>query len=155
MRCARIASRAGVNKAMLYYHFKSKDEILHSVFDRAMEEFISEGKRELAEIAEADERLRRDRAKRTEDETPLPSEDYLAEIGEAYNPNVTFRRPQRQALMKDVDRHELLLTHSSGQWLAIGQANTSSAHPTPITQPFGMVSPACTRPRVTAMHSMP
>lgn len=30
-------------------------------------------------------RLRRERAKRAADETPLPGEDYLAEIGEAYN----------------------------------------------------------------------
>src|SRR5207253_65677 len=30
--------------------FKSKDEILHSIFDRAMDEFISEGRRELADV---------------------------------------------------------------------------------------------------------
>ena len=35
--------------------------------------------------AELLKRLRRERAKRTEQETPLPSEDYLAEISEAYN----------------------------------------------------------------------
>ena len=58
-KVADIASEAGIADGTVYLYFKSKDDILHSVFDRAMEEFISEGKRELAEIAEADGRLRR------------------------------------------------------------------------------------------------
>ena len=58
-KVADIASEAGIADGTVYLYFKSKDEILHSVFDRAMEEFISEGKREIAEIAEADLRLRR------------------------------------------------------------------------------------------------
>lgn len=58
-KVADIAREAGVADGTVYLYFKSKDEILHSVFDRAMEEFISEGKRELAEINEADKRLRR------------------------------------------------------------------------------------------------
>jgi TetR/AcrR family fatty acid metabolism transcriptional regulator len=58
-KVADIASEAGIADGTVYLYFKSKHDILHSVFDRAMEEFISEGKRELAEIAEADGRLRR------------------------------------------------------------------------------------------------
>ncbi len=58
-KVADIAKEAGIADGTVYLYFKSKEEILHSVFDRAMEEFIAEGKREIAEIAEADGRLRR------------------------------------------------------------------------------------------------
>src|SRR3982751_6890575 len=54
-----IASEAGIADGTVYLYFKSKEEILHSVFDRAMEEFISEGRKEIAEIREPDKRLRR------------------------------------------------------------------------------------------------
>lgn len=54
-----IAREANIADGTVYLYFKSKDEILHSVFDRAMEEFIEEGKREIAEIEKADEKLRR------------------------------------------------------------------------------------------------
>jgi AcrR family transcriptional regulator len=58
-KVADVAKEAGIADGTVYLYFKSKDEILHSVFDRAMEEFISQGKQEIAEIEEADERLRR------------------------------------------------------------------------------------------------
>lgn len=58
-KVADIASEAGIADGTVYLYFKSKDEILHSVFDRAMEEFISEGKRELENIESPEERLRR------------------------------------------------------------------------------------------------
>ena len=58
-KVADIAAAAGIADGTVYLYFKSKDEILHSVFDRAMEEFIAEGKRELSEIKDADKRLRR------------------------------------------------------------------------------------------------
>lgn len=58
-KVADIAGEAGIADGTVYLYFKSKEDILHSVFDRAMEEFISEGKREIAEIAGAGERLRR------------------------------------------------------------------------------------------------
>lgn len=45
-----IAGQAGIADGTVYLYFKSKDEILHSIFDRAMAEFISEGKKELAVI---------------------------------------------------------------------------------------------------------
>jgi len=58
-KVADIAKEAGIADGTVYLYFKSKEEILHSVFDRAMEEFIAEGKREIAEIREADKRLQR------------------------------------------------------------------------------------------------
>ncbi len=58
-KVADIAGEAGIADGTVYLYFKSKDEILHSIFDRAMEEFISEGKREISEIKEAAERLQR------------------------------------------------------------------------------------------------
>ena len=58
-KVADVAKAAGIADGTVYLYFKSKDEILHSIFDRAMDEFITEGKREIAEIKEADKRLRR------------------------------------------------------------------------------------------------
>ncbi len=58
-KVADIASEAGIADGTVYLYFKSKEEILHSIFDRAMEEFIAEGKREIAKIERADEKLRR------------------------------------------------------------------------------------------------
>ncbi|MEP6787188.1 MAG: TetR/AcrR family transcriptional regulator, partial [Acidobacteriota bacterium] len=54
-----IAGEAGIADGTVYLYFKSKDEILHSIFDRAMAEFIAEGKKELAEIIEPKEKLRK------------------------------------------------------------------------------------------------
>ena len=47
-----IAGEAGIADGTVYLYFKSKDEILHSIFDRAMAEFIAEGRRELAVISD-------------------------------------------------------------------------------------------------------
>jgi TetR/AcrR family transcriptional regulator, fatty acid metabolism regulator protein len=49
-KVADIAAEAGIADGTVYLYFKSKDEILHSIFDRAMAEFIDEGLRELALI---------------------------------------------------------------------------------------------------------
>ena len=54
-----IAAAAGIADGTVYLYFKSKDEILHSIFDRAMADFITEGKRELETIDEPVDRLRR------------------------------------------------------------------------------------------------
>ena len=54
-----IASEAGIADGTVYLYFKSKDEILHSIFDRAMEEFIRIGKQEIADLDEPQEKLRR------------------------------------------------------------------------------------------------
>ncbi len=58
-KVADIAKAAGIADGTVYLYFKSKDEILHSIFDRAMEEFIAEGKSEIAEIESVENRLRR------------------------------------------------------------------------------------------------
>jgi TetR/AcrR family fatty acid metabolism transcriptional regulator len=58
-KVADIASEAGIADGTVYLYFKSKDEILHSIFDRAMEQFIGEGRRELAKLDSAVDRLRK------------------------------------------------------------------------------------------------
>jgi TetR/AcrR family transcriptional regulator, fatty acid metabolism regulator protein len=54
-----IAGEAGIADGTVYLYFKSKDEILHSIFDRAMAEFIAEGRRELENISGPAAKLRR------------------------------------------------------------------------------------------------
>jgi len=58
-KVADVAAEAGIADGTVYLYFKSKDEILHSIFDRAMESFIAEGRRELANIGSPIERLRK------------------------------------------------------------------------------------------------
>ena len=58
-KVADIAAEAGIADGTVYLYFKSKDEILHSIFDRAMERFIAEGRRQLAVLTTPVERLRK------------------------------------------------------------------------------------------------
>ncbi|HUR98578.1 MAG TPA: TetR/AcrR family transcriptional regulator [Pyrinomonadaceae bacterium] len=58
-KVADIAKAAGVADGTVYLYFKNKDDVLHSIFDRAMEEFIAEGRREIATLQRPDEKLRR------------------------------------------------------------------------------------------------
>lgn len=58
-KVADIAKEAGIADGTVYLYFKSKEEILHLIFDRAMEEFIAEGLKEIAGIKKAKDRLRR------------------------------------------------------------------------------------------------
>jgi TetR/AcrR family fatty acid metabolism transcriptional regulator len=58
-KVADIARAAGVADGTVYLYFKSKEEILHSIFDRSMEEAIAEGRRQLDAIADPREKLRR------------------------------------------------------------------------------------------------
>ena len=58
-KVADIAAEAGIADGTVYLYFKSKDEILHSIFDRAMADFIDEGRRELAGIDDPATRLTR------------------------------------------------------------------------------------------------
>lgn len=53
-----IAREAGIADGTVYLYFKSKDEILHSIFDRAMADFIEEGLRELEPISDAVAKLK-------------------------------------------------------------------------------------------------
>ena len=54
-----IATEARIADGTVYLYFKSKDEILHSIFDQAMAEFIDHGKREIALMEIPGERLKR------------------------------------------------------------------------------------------------
>lgn len=54
---AMIAGRAGVADGTIYLYFRSKEEILVGLFDRAMAQFIAEG-RQLPQAGDAAQRLR-------------------------------------------------------------------------------------------------
>jgi TetR/AcrR family fatty acid metabolism transcriptional regulator len=58
-KVADIAREAGVADGTVYLYFKSKEEILHSIFDRSMEKAIADGKKQLADITDPREKLRR------------------------------------------------------------------------------------------------
>lgn len=58
-KVADIAKEAGIADGTVYLYFKSKDEILRSFFNRAMEDFIGEGRRQLAELDSPEEKIRR------------------------------------------------------------------------------------------------
>lgn len=58
-KVADIARAAGVADGTVYLYFKSKEEILHSVFDRSMDEAITEVRRQLEAITDPREKLRR------------------------------------------------------------------------------------------------
>src|SRR5882762_10317103 len=57
-KVADIAGEAGVADGTVYLYFKSKEEILHSIFDRSMEEAIADGRKRLNKIVDPRERLR-------------------------------------------------------------------------------------------------
>ncbi len=56
---AMIARRAGVADGTIYLYFEGKEEILVSLFERAMDRFTGQGARELAGLPGPRERLRR------------------------------------------------------------------------------------------------
>jgi TetR/AcrR family fatty acid metabolism transcriptional regulator len=58
-KVADIAREAGVADGTVYLYFKSKEEILHSIFDRSMEEAIADGRKRLEGVTDPRERLRR------------------------------------------------------------------------------------------------
>lgn len=58
-KVADIAHAAGVADGTVYLYFKSKEEILHSIFDRSMEEAISAGRVQLEGLTDPREKLRR------------------------------------------------------------------------------------------------
>jgi len=57
-KVADIASAAGVADGTVYLYFKSKEEILHSIFDRTMEDAIAAGRELIAKISDPREKLR-------------------------------------------------------------------------------------------------
>ena len=58
-KVADIAADAGIADGTVYLYFKSKDEILHSIFNEAMQKFISEGRSELSKVDSPVERLKK------------------------------------------------------------------------------------------------
>lgn len=58
-KVADIAKAAGVADGTVYLYFKNKDDVLHSLFDRAMKEFIADGRRELELLSKPEDKLRR------------------------------------------------------------------------------------------------
>lgn len=54
-----VARTAGVADGTVYLYFKSKDDLLTSIFSWAMGEFINRAKAELAEFSDPREKLRR------------------------------------------------------------------------------------------------
>ena len=56
---ADVARAAGVAAGTVYLYFRSKDDLLVSIFERTMSEAIAEGRAALAGIADPLERLRR------------------------------------------------------------------------------------------------
>ena len=58
-RIADIADRADVADGTVYLYFKSKEEILHSIFDQNMADAIASGRRLIKALADPREKLRR------------------------------------------------------------------------------------------------
>ena len=58
-KVADIAREAGVADGTVYLYFKSKEEILHSIFDRSVDEALTAARAQIKAIADARERLRR------------------------------------------------------------------------------------------------
>jgi len=56
---ADIARVAGVAAGTVYLYFRSKDDLLVSIFDRTMRDAIEEGRAALQDVADPAERLRR------------------------------------------------------------------------------------------------
>jgi TetR/AcrR family transcriptional regulator, fatty acid metabolism regulator protein len=57
-KVADIAREAGVADGTVYLYFKSKEEILHSIFDRSVDEAVAEVKKKLAASDDPREKLR-------------------------------------------------------------------------------------------------
>lgn len=58
-KVADIAREAGVADGTVYLYFKSKEEILHSIFDRSVDEALSAAREQIALITDPRDKLRR------------------------------------------------------------------------------------------------
>src|SRR5882762_914290 len=56
---ADVARAAGVAAGTVYLYFKSKDDLLVSIFDRSMRDAIAEGRSMAGDVRDPRERLRR------------------------------------------------------------------------------------------------
>jgi TetR/AcrR family fatty acid metabolism transcriptional regulator len=57
-KVADIAREAGVADGTVYLYFKSKEEILHSIFDRSVDEAVADARKQLDAISDPREKLR-------------------------------------------------------------------------------------------------
>lgn len=57
-KVADIAREAGVADGTVYLYFKSKEDILHSVFDRSVDAAIAEARKKIENISDPREKLR-------------------------------------------------------------------------------------------------
>jgi TetR/AcrR family fatty acid metabolism transcriptional regulator len=74
-----IAQEAGIADGTVYLYFRSKDEILRSIFDHAMSDFIREGRMELFALPDVESKLRK------------IAELHLARLGADRNMAVVFQ----------------------------------------------------------------
>lgn len=81
---ADVARSAGVAAGTVYLYFRSKDEILTSIFDRTMRDAIDEGRRAIDGITDPVERLRR------------IARTHLARMGRDRNLAIVFQVELRQ-----------------------------------------------------------
>src|SRR3989338_5864507 len=58
-KIADVAEAAGVAEGTIYLYFKSKEDLLISIFEHSMDRFIQQGKLELAQLTDPLEKLRR------------------------------------------------------------------------------------------------
>ena len=58
-KVADIAREAGVADGTVYLYFKSKEEILHSIFDRGVDESLAAAREQIDSISDPREKLRR------------------------------------------------------------------------------------------------
>src|SRR5215218_2487565 len=57
-KVADIAREAGIADGTVYLYFKSKEEILHSIFDRSVEEALGAAKERVGQLTDPREKLR-------------------------------------------------------------------------------------------------
>src|SRR5436190_8476740 len=57
-KVADIAREAGVADGTVYLYFKSKEDILHSIFDRSVEEALDAARKQCQQITDPKEKLR-------------------------------------------------------------------------------------------------
>ena len=58
-KVADIAREAGVADGTVYLYFKSKEDILHSIFDRGVEDALSAARKQIESVTDPKEKLRR------------------------------------------------------------------------------------------------
>ncbi len=57
-KVADIAREAGVADGTVYLYFKSKEDILHSIFDRSVEEALDAARKQVKEVSDPRDKLR-------------------------------------------------------------------------------------------------